>query len=214
MFERTISLDVTGRRCVILGGGFEADARVASLLAADAEVVVITPSPSSTIEAAADGGRIRLHRRGWRPGDLAGAFVAYNTREDDTPVEQVWQESRDQHVLLSTLDDKPRCDFATPAIVRRGDLAITIATAGRAPALAKRLRQRLEAELGEEYATLVDVLEHAREQVLPRAVPFEAWAAKWSEALEDLDGLAALVRDGHPDEARERVVAAVGKGGR
>ncbi|MFA9432265.1 bifunctional precorrin-2 dehydrogenase/sirohydrochlorin ferrochelatase [Egicoccus sp. AB-alg2] len=214
MFDLTISLDVTGRRCVVVGGGPEADARVEALLHAGAEVVVITPTPSPAIEAAAADGRVSLERRGWRGGDLAGAFVAYNTREDDTPVAQIWAESREQHVLLSTLDDKPRCDFATPAIVRRGDLAVTIATAGRAPALAKRLRQHLEAELGEEYATLVDVLDEARAQVLPREVPFAEWAAKWSQALADLDGLARLVADGHVEEARDKVVAAVGKGGR
>ncbi|MFA9444046.1 bifunctional precorrin-2 dehydrogenase/sirohydrochlorin ferrochelatase [Egicoccus sp. AB-alg6-2] len=214
MFDLTVSLDVTGRRCVVVGGGPEADARVRGLVHAGAEVVVVTPAPSSGIEVAAAEGLVTLQRRGWQPGDLAGAFVAYNTREDDTPVAAIWAESRTHHVLLSTLDDKPRCDFATPAVVRRGDLAITIGTAGRAPALAKRLRQQLQERFGAEYATLVEVIEDARRQVLPREVAFDAWAAKWSQALEDLDGLAALVRAGRGDTARERIVATVGKGGR
>lgn len=214
MFGLTISLDVTGRRCVVVGGGREADNRVDALLHAGAEVVVVTPSPSPAIEAAAAAGRLELARRGWQAGDLTGAFVAYDTREDDTPAGAIWAESREQHVLLSTLDDVPRCDFATPAVVRRGDLAVTIATAGRAPALAKRLRQHLEAELGEEYGALVDVLADARDEVLPREVAFDAWAARWSAALADLDGLAALVADGRADTARETIVATVGKGGR
>lgn len=214
MFDLTISLDVTGRRCVVIGGGPEADARVASLLRAGAEVVVVSPRPSTAIEDAAAAGDLALHRRDWRPGDLADAFVGYHTREDDGPADAIWAESRRHHVLFSTLDDRPRCDFATPAVVRRGDLVLTVATAGRAPALAKRLRQRLESLLGDEYGVLVEVLEQAREQVLPREVAFDAWAGRWSAALDDLDGLAALVRDGDADEARGRIAAAVGKGGR
>ncbi|HSK22843.1 MAG TPA: NAD(P)-dependent oxidoreductase [Egicoccus sp.] len=214
MFDLTISLDVAGRSAMVIGGGREAEARVDALDRAGAEVEVVTPSPSPRLDEAARNGRIRLHRRRWRPGDLAGVFVGFNTREDDTPVAEIWAESRTHHVLFSTLDDKPRCDFATPAVLRRGDLAVTVATAGRAPALAKRLRQHLAELIGVEYAGLVDVLDAARREVLPREVAFDAWARKWSDALTDLDGLATLVRDGRADEARTRVVAAVGMGGR
>lgn len=213
MFDLTVSLDVTGRRAVIVGGGPEAEARVTALVHAGAEVVVVTPTPSAALDDEARAGRIRLHRRSWRAGDLAGAFLGYNTREDDTPVAEIWAESRARDVLFSTLDDKARCDFATPAVVRRGDLVLTVGTAGRAPALAKRLRQHLEAQIGPEYADLVDVLDAARAEVLPREVAFPAWAGRWSSALRDLDALTALVRDGRSDQARRQVVAAVGKGG-
>ncbi|MTV26310.1 bifunctional precorrin-2 dehydrogenase/sirohydrochlorin ferrochelatase [Nitriliruptoraceae bacterium ZYF776] len=208
-FSLTVTLDVAGRRAVVVGGGHEAVARVGALLHGDAEVVVVTPDPDPELTAHAAAGRIVLERRGWQPGDLVGAFVAYVTREDDTPVEATWAEATEHRVLLSTLDDIPRCHFATPSIVRRGDLAITIATAGRAPALAKRLRRKLEVELGEVYAELVDVLDEARQACLPRPVPFPEWAARWERALEDLDGLVALVDHGHRDEARDRVITAL-----
>ena len=214
MFDLTISLDVSHRRAVVIGGGREAEARVDALERAGADVEVVTPSPTPRLDQAARDGYIRLHRRAWRPGDLAGAFVGFNTREDDTSVAAIWAESRAHHVLFSTLDDRQRCDFATPAVLRRGDLSVTVATAGRAPALAKRLRQRLEDVIGAEYADLVEVLDAARGEVLPREVDFTEWARRWSAALADLDGLAALVRDGRADEARTRVVGAVGKGGR
>lgn len=214
MFDLTISLDVTGRRAVVVGGGAEAVTRVDALLHAGAEVVVVTPTPAPALVRLADAQRIDLRRRAWRPGDLAGALVGYNTREDDTPVAEIWAESRAEGVLFSTLDDRARCDFATPSVVRRGDLAVTVSTAGRAPALAKRLRQRLEAQIGPEYAALVDVLDAARREALPREVDFATWARRWSDALADLDGLAATVGAGHHDEARRRVVAAVGRGGR
>lgn len=208
-FTLTVTLDVTDRPTVVIGGGDEAVARAGALLAGGARVVVVTPQPHPDLVAHADAGRITLRRRGYEPGDLVGAFVAYVTREDDTDVHATWAEAEANNVLLSTLDDIPRCHFATPSVLRRGDLAITIATAGRAPALAKRLRRSLEADLGPEIGDLVDVLADARERALPRTVPFETWAARWQDALEDLDGLLERLRSGDRDGVRDHVLAIV-----
>lgn len=204
-FSLTVTLDVTDRPAVVVGGGPEAVDRAESLLHGGARVTAVTPAPDPRLVALADAGRVTLHRRGYRQGDLAGAFVAYVTREDPTPVETAWDEATRERVLLSTLDDVPRCHFATPALVRRGDLAVTIATAGRAPALAKRLRRHLEDELGPELGDLVDVLDAARQACVPRSVPFAEWAARWEVALADLDGLVDAIRDDRADEVRAEV---------
>ncbi|WP_052668384.1 precorrin-2 dehydrogenase/sirohydrochlorin ferrochelatase family protein [Nitriliruptor alkaliphilus] len=204
-FSLSVTLEVTGRRAVVVGGGYEAVDRTQALLHGDAEVLVITPDPDPALVALADAGRLTLRRRGYRKGDLAGAFVAYVTREDPTDVEATWAEATRERVLLSTLDDVPHCHFATPSVVRRGDLAMTIATMGRAPALAKRLRRHLEDEFGPELGDLVDVLDDAKQGCLPRSVPFAEWAARWEVALTDLDGLLAALRDGRHAEVRAEV---------
>lgn len=208
-FSLSVTLDVTDRRAVVVGGGREAVDRVDALLRGGARVVVITPEPDERLVALEVDGRIGLRRRGYRDGDLAGAFLAYVTREDPTPVEATWTEAQRERVLLSTLDDVPRCHFATPSVMRRGDIAVTIATMGRAPALAKRLRRHLEDEFGPELGDLVDVLDAAKQACLPRSVPFGEWAARWELALTDLDGLLAAVRDGRHDEVRGEVERAL-----
>jgi precorrin-2 dehydrogenase / sirohydrochlorin ferrochelatase len=208
-FSLSVTLDVTDRRAVVVGGGYEAVDRVDALLRGGAEVVVITPEPDDRLVNLGVDGRIALRRRGYREGDLSGAFVAYVTREDPTPVEATWAEAERERVLLSTLDDVPRCHFATPSVMRRGDIAITIATMGRAPALAKRLRRHLEEEFGPELGELVDVLDDAKRACLPRSVPFAEWAARWELALSDLEGLLAAVRDGRQDQVRAEVEQAL-----
>lgn len=208
-FSLSVTLDVTGRRAVVVGGGYEAVDRVEALLHGGADVTVITPDPGPPLVGLAEAGRVVLHRRGYLDGDLAGAFVAYVTREDPTPVDATWAEATRERVLLSTLDDVPHCHFATPSVVRRGDLAVTIATMGRAPALAKRLRRHLEDEFGPELGELVDVLDAAKQASLPRTVPFAEWAARWERALTDLDGLLAALRDGHHDQVRAEVERAL-----
>lgn len=206
-FSLTVTLDVTGREAVIVGGGYEAVDRARSLLSGDARVTVVTPAPDPPLEALAEEGRLTLHRRDYRRGDLAGAFIAYVTREDATPVEETWAEALEERVLISTLDDVPHCQFSTPSVVRRGDLVMTIASAGRTPALAKRLRRELEATYGPELGDLVDVVDEAKQRCLPRDVPFGEWAARWGIAVVDLDGLLTRVRDGQRDEVRDEVVA-------
>lgn len=204
-FDYPVNLDLTGRRCLVFGGGPLAVDRVRGLLASAAAVEVVTPEPSEELEALGP----TVTRRVGAPDDLDGAFLAVATREDDAPIEALWEAANERGVLFAALDDVPHCHFGAASIVRRGDLRVTISTAGRAPALSKRLRQRLEEEIDEAHGELVDVLHRARERLLPREVPFETWAAAWGAALEDLDVLLELVRAGRADEAVERVMTSV-----
>jgi len=77
----------------------------------------------------------------------------------------VFEEARRRKILCNSVDDPPHCDFFYPAIVRRGDLQIAISTNGKSPALAQRLRQRLELQFGPEYAEKLSELGAARERL-------------------------------------------------
>lgn len=61
--------------------------------------------------------------------------------------------------VLVNVEDRPRlCDFHSVAEVRRGDLLLTVSTGGRSPGLAARIRARLGAEFGPEWAERVDAI--------------------------------------------------------
>ncbi len=97
-----------------------------------------------------------------------------------------------------------------PSVLRRGELTVAVSTGGRAPALAKRLRHRLEEEIPPEYAALVDLLADARTEALAnRPRDFATWARRWQAALADLDHLLALMADGRRDEVRRRVLVSL-----
>lgn len=204
-FDYPVNLDLAGRRCVVFGGGPLAEDRVEGLLTSTASVEIVTPAPSSELVALG----APITRRTGTASDLDGAFLAIVTREDDAPVGALWEAANERGVLFSALDDVAHCHFGAASIVRRGDLRLTISTAGKAPALSKRLRQRLEGEFDGAYGELVEVLHRARERLLPREVPFEVWAAAWGDALVDLDDLLFLVRSGRGAEAEDRVIEAV-----
>lgn len=204
-FDYPVNLDLGGRRCVVFGGGPLAVDRVEGLTASAAEVLVVTPDPSEALI----GSAVAVERRTAAPADLDGAFLAIATREDDAPIGELWAAANERGVLFAALDDVAHCHFGAASIVRRGDLRITVSTAGRAPALSKRLRRELETTIDDAYADLVEVLHRARQRLLPREVPFPTWAAAWEEAVRDLDGLLELVRAGRTGEAEERVTRTV-----
>lgn len=181
-FGYPISLDLTGRRCVVVGTGPLAREKVDGLLEAGADVV----------ELAA-----------YTPGDLAGAFLAVVTDPDPALHAAVAAEARAERVLLNCMDDVPYCDFAAPSIVRRGDLRISISTGGKAPALAKRLRLQLTEEIDEAYGDLVDLLGDVRAETIAARGDFETWRQRWQHALDQ--PLLELVREGRVDEAKELV---------
>ena len=102
------------------------------------------------------------------------------------------------------MDDVPNCDFAAPAIVRRGDLVVAIGTGGRAPALASRLRAELGERFGPGWAELVDVVGRVRTATLPDLPDFEDRSRRWKAAL-DLDELEELLAAGQRDLAATRL---------
>lgn len=189
-FAFPISLDVSERRCVVVGGGRVAAEKTAALADAGADVVSVP-------------------KDGYHADVLDGAFLAISTGEDATDPGTFFADAETRGVLVNVMDDIPRCHFAFPAIVRRGDLKVAISTAGRAPALARRIRIRLDEELPQALGPLVDAMGEAREAALPRQVPFSEWAARWREVLDDLDDLVAAVEDGRAADVRDRIVATV-----
>jgi precorrin-2 dehydrogenase/sirohydrochlorin ferrochelatase len=118
----------------------------------------------------------------------------------------VYTAGRARGVLVNVLDDMPHCDFAAPAIVRRGHLAIAISTGGRSPALARRLREELGERYGPEWARVVDLLGQVRAETMPALPDFGDRARRWQRALDTAE-LAAMVREGRADAAREVLTA-------
>jgi siroheme synthase-like protein len=186
----------------VIGGGALAEEKVRGLLAAGAAVTVVAPDPTPGLAALAAAGRIAHRPRQVRPGDLAGSFLAVVAGQDRATAEAVWQEARQHKVLVNTLDDVPHCDFIAPAIVRRGDLTVAISTGGKAPALAVRLRERLEELLGEEHARFLELAGSVRAPLAERWPDFATRRELWYR-LVDSDVL-DLLRRGEQAAARAR----------
>jgi siroheme synthase-like protein len=203
-----VFLDLRGRRCVVVGGGAMAEQKARELGEAGARVLVVAARPGPGLEELERGGRLRLRRRPYRAGDLAGAFLAIAAGDDPAEREAVWREASRRGLPLNSVDDLPRCSFIAGAVARRGCLTVAISTAGRAPALAVRLRQWLERELGAEHARFLELAGGVRAALAERHPDLARRRELWYRLIDS--GVLDLLRRGDETAARRRFAEILG----
>jgi siroheme synthase-like protein len=168
-------------------------------------VTVIAKGPEEALARLERDPRVTVHRRDYRgPGDLAGAVLCVASAPEPAMRDTIAADARAAGVLVNVMDDVPNCDFAAPAIVRRGDLVIAVGTGGRAPALASRLRTELAGRFGPEWTELVDMVGQVRAETLPHLPDLQDRSRRWKAAL-DLDELEGLIAAGQADLAATRL---------
>ena len=166
-----ICLDLDSKPCVVVGGGRVAERKVLGLLSCSAQVSVVSPVLTEELQSQHAKGNILWIDREYRQGDLSQAFLVIAATDDEETQKQVYEEAVSNNLLLNVADVPQRCNFILPATVRRGDLAIAVSTAGKSPALARKIRMELEKRYGPEYRVLVDILGAIRPQVLASGLP-------------------------------------------
>ncbi|HEV8627267.1 MAG TPA: siroheme synthase CysG [Acidimicrobiia bacterium] len=187
-FAFPLALEVTGRRCVVIGGGPVAEAKVRALLDAGAAVVVIAAEAEAGVVELARRGEIQLIEREYRRGDLAGALLAFATG-DRAQNGAVFAEAEAESVLCNAHQDTAHCHFASPTVTRRGDLVVAVSTGGRAPTLAGHVRDALAAGLPDEFGALIDLVAEIRGEGIAPADTAER-GRLWRTALDcDVLGL-------------------------
>jgi siroheme synthase-like protein len=194
--------------CVVIGGGKIAEGKVEGLLAAQAKVRVISPDLTPHLRALAGDEQITYLARTYQSGDLAGAFLVICATDQPEINHQVWLEASANRQLVNVVDDTPRCNFIAPSILRKGDLTIAISTSGKAPALAVRLKERFQRELGPEYERFLELAGELREPMARHIPDFETRKALWYD-LVDSEIFDALAR-GDEDAARDVITRVVG----
>ena len=140
-----------------------------------------------------------METRQFQPGDLKGAAIAIAATDDNRTNSEVAKEARGSGVAVNVVDDPGSSDFIAPSCLSRGDVTIAVSTAGRSPALARKIRARLESEFGDEYAALALVVGEVRAEVKSRG--YKVRSEDWQRAL-DLDALTDLLKQHDRDQAR------------
>jgi precorrin-2 dehydrogenase len=192
-----IALDLTGRPCLVVGGGPVAERKVRGLLEASADVTIVSPRLTETLSGWVTAERVTHVAREYRAGDLAGHQLAFVATDAPFVSAMVAAEARMRRVWLNAADDPEHCDFHLPAVVRRGNLVVAIASGGTSPALTRLVRDELEDGLPEAYALLAEVAGLVRSEL--RAEGRRADGHAWMTALRG--EVWRLVSDGRRDDA-------------
>ena len=161
-----VTLNISGRLCVVVGGGRVAERKIFSLLKAGAQVRAVSPQLTEALHELAAAGQIIWLARCFQAGDLAGAMLVFAATDSRQVNKLVAQEAEAGGQLINVADAPDQCGFQVPAVLRQGDLTIAVSTNGKSPALSARIRKRLEADYGPEYAVLLDLLGRIRAQEL------------------------------------------------
>ena len=182
------ALNLTGRKCLVVGAGAIGLEKIEGLLASDAEVAVVAPEADPEVAELAEAGAVEWKRRHYVPDDLEGCFLVVAATSDTNSNIAVYNDADARSMLVNVVDVPPLCNFILPAIVRRGPIAIAISTAGASPALAKRMKDEIAEQFGEEYASLALMLNEVR-----------GWAKATLPTYQDRKAFFESIVNGEPD---------------
>lgn len=185
-FPYPVYLRLSGRRCLVIGGGKVALQKLQALLAAgadDVRAVALEFLPEFRALAAKSG--VKTERRAFRAADARGAQVlvcATNNEELNARAAA----SADRGALVNVVDRPALCNFIAPAVYRRGPITIAISTGGASPALAKLMRDRVAGLFDAAFARKAGRLGRLRRALLAAKKGGDAAAVK--KALAAYEG--------------------------
>jgi siroheme synthase-like protein len=197
-----IYLDLRSRNVLVVGGGPIATGKVGGLLEAGARVTVVAPEVSEAIAQWHAEQKIVWYAREFLERDIENQFIVISATDDKVLNARVYQLANAQQRVANAVDDLDNCNFIAPAIARQGELQVAISTAGKSPALAKQIRDRVQDEiLTEETAHLADFLGSWRPEVKRWLPTYQRRQAFWEGVLESC--VPGLLADGDEATAQE-----------
>ena len=187
-------LDLNGRLVVVIGGGIIAERKIQQLLAANATVSLISPDSTSPVAKLAQNGTIQWYERVYQVGDLNGAWLAIAATDNSSINEAIAQEAEQRKIFLNVVDKSELCGFIAPSIIEKGPVTIAISTAGKSPALARKLRELIDGTQNPEHynhegfcrciewAAAIELLAEVRTELKSEGVI--ASPEKWQSAMD------------------------------
>lgn len=181
MAALSMNLRVVDRLAVVVGGGRVAARKAAALLRAGAIVRVIAPKLDADLRAMNDP-HLELIGRGYRDGDLLGAWLVIVATSDRELNSTICSDARKLKILCSNAGQPSAGDFSLPAALRRGAINVTVDTGGSSPALAKRILEQIDEQLDPNVAAAAQTLAQMRSYL----ASVEASQRKRAEVLREL----------------------------
>ncbi|WP_033169981.1 bifunctional precorrin-2 dehydrogenase/sirohydrochlorin ferrochelatase [Selenomonas sp. ND2010] len=200
-----LNLDLSGKSCVVIGGGQVAERKVMGLVAAGAEVTVIAPAVTDTLQRLAGERQLRWQAGVYVYGMLAPhqPLLVFCAADSETANREAAREAKHLRALVNAAAQPEMTDFQVPSRVVRGDLLLTVATGGDSPAFSRLLRKRLEQEYPPSFAEFLPRLKALREEIKELPGGSKEHQRRWRNALTQC--VIDLVRAGQLDRAEEEI---------
>jgi precorrin-2 dehydrogenase/sirohydrochlorin ferrochelatase len=166
MAKYPIYLELSGRRAVIIGAGAVAARKAQSLLDAGARLVIVAEHINDMLTALCQGTNAKLIESRYSKDYLVGAVLAIAATNNRQLNKRIYNDCQELEILCNVVDEPELCDFFVPAVVKRGDLQIAVATEGDCPAYAGHVRKKLEQTFTDKHGQFLAELETLRKHII------------------------------------------------
>ncbi len=181
-----VNLKIENKRCVVVGGGKVAERKIKVLLEKGALVTVISPKITLLIEKLWRESKIIYLPVNYISSPLKDTFLVIAATDDRTINSRVAENADRLGILVNVVDSPAESSFIMPAILSRGDLTIAVSTAGKSPALARKIKEDLAQTYSSEYGDLVEMIARARERIKRKCPDFEKRKKIWKRVMEEI----------------------------
>jgi len=202
-----IFLNLADKKCLVIGGGKVAQRKIETLLEYKAQVMVVSPSATDSINDWAERKLITWEARLFEPSDLDHVFMVFIATGDSRTNKEIAALCRDRDIMVNAVDDPENCDFYVPAILRRESLCIAVSTEGKSPLLAAKLRNELENMIPAEYGDWVEILGRLREEIKSSDLDISQRQQVFSDLV--YSDILDLLIQGRKQEAEERITSCI-----
>jgi siroheme synthase-like protein len=196
-----VALVLSGRRCLVVGGGHVARRKALGLIEAGARVDLVAKEVLAPVRNMA--GLESVEERPYRRGEVAGYRLAVAATGDPDVNQAVFEDGERAGVWVNSADDPASCSFILPAVARQGPVSVAISTSGFSPALASWLKEHVAGHLGPEVAELAGMLAEVRARL--KAAGRSTEEVDWRQGIDW--AMLDLIRSGRRAEAKERLEA-------
>ncbi len=205
-----VNLDILNRKCLVVGGGPVGTRKVMTLLECGAVVTVVSPDVAEELLELAEKKTIELKRRPYESSDIDGMFLVIGATDNEELNRQINKDAEHQNKLCNIADRPEVCNFILPSLVNRGNLVIAISTSGKSPAFARKMRQDLEKEFGEEYDEFLELMGAIRKKALSEKHEPEAHKQLFEQLINR--GLVDMVRNHDEERINSLLLEIFGEG--
>ena len=189
---------LSGKKCVVAGGGRVAERKVADLLRAGALVTVISPEITAPLLRLRENGRISHKKRGMRNSDLNNAYLAIAATDDERTNLRVARLSKEKDILVNIADHPELCTFIVPSSFSRGPLQVAISTSGASPALARAIKKDMEARYGTVFGNYLKKVMALRKKAVEE-ISLPTVREKFLRSLAAPGVIRKLLKDSEPN---------------
>lgn len=193
------NLRLKGKLCAVVGGGQVALRKVRGLLSAGASVKVIAPQVTDELAELAAAQKINWQQSVYKSGMIKDCRLVVCAADVPEVNRQVSEEAKKQGIWVNAPGEPSLSDFWVPAVIRRGNLTLTVSTTGMSPALSKALREKIERKFPKNFGAWLETAAGIRQEMKNRLPDSRAREFFWRTVMTD--SMLKLIAEGKFEQA-------------